>query len=333
MDLVIFFLICIAGWLGFEKLRLPAPTLLGPVLILSIASLFGLHIVVPYWLKPVLSVTMGTFQGLRFNLKLKGMIKEVVMVGSWLIIISLVTAKLLAYLGLPEATAIFAAMPGGLTELSLVAMSFGASTFTIALLQSTRLFLTMLIIPFLIKKLPVAAPIDQQPVEEKVTTDRKKWMAVVVIAVFSAYLLGKTWMPASNLIGPILGVGIYTKMLGTKFQVNRKFQNLVQVGVGGLIGLSATKETILRIADFIVPILALNVLIIGSSLILGYLLHKTKGWDLATCLLSTAPAGLTPMILLSAELNADSNRVVVFQVLRLLTVVLFAPLGAQMFLS
>lgn len=333
MDLLIFFLISIAGWLGFQKLRLPAPTILGPIVILGITGFFGMHITVPFWLKPILSVIMGTFLGLRFNLKLKGMVKQIFLVGSWIIMASLLTAKVLVYLGLSEATAVFAAMPGGLVELTLVAMSFGASTFTIALLQSSRLFLTMLIIPFIIKKLPVGTPADKQPAGESITTGWQKWLGVIIIAVVSALVLGMTGMPASSLIGPILGVGIYTKMLDAKFKVNRKFQNLVQVGVGGLIGLNATRETILGIADFIVPILTLNVLIIGSSLILGFLLHKTTGWDLATCLLSTAPAGLTPMILLSVELNADSNRVVVFQVLRLVTVVLFAPFGAQIFLA
>lgn len=331
--MISFFLIGIAGWQVFQKLRLPAPTILGPIVVFGIVSFFGMQIEVPAWLKPALSVIMGTFLGFRFNIKLKGMIKEIFWVGGWIIIVSLLTAKVLTYLGLSRATAVFAALPGGLAELTLVSMSFGASTFTIALLQSSRLFLTMLIIPFIIKKLTVGNSIDKRPEEEQTAADSRKWVGAVIVSVVSALFLGKVGMPAASLIGPILGVGIYTRLLDAHFRVNSKFQNLIQVGVGGLIGLNATRETILGIYDFLIPIIVLNVLIIGSSLILGFLLHKVKGWDLATCILSTAPAGLTPIIILAVELNVDYNRVIVFQVLRLITVILFAPFGAHIFLT
>lgn len=332
MDLMIFYTLCIIGWQCFEKLKIPSPAILGPIIALCLGNFFGLAVMVPAWLKPVLSLIMGIMLGLRFNLKLKGIFKEVIAVGGWIIIISLVTAKVLTYIGLTKATALFSAMPGGLVELTLMAMSFGAEIFTVALLQSSRLLTTMLIIPMILRSTPNET--NNIPKEEKKSNiNNKSWFVIILLGMISAYFLGFIKMPAGGLIGPMLAVGVYTKINDIRVQINRSFQKYVQIGVGGLIGLNATRESILGIPEYIIPIICLNLLIVGGGISLGFLLHKMTGWDLKTCLLSTAPAGLTPMVVLSMELNADSNRVVLFQMLRLATVVLFAPIEGQLLLS
>ncbi len=335
MDIIIFYALSILGWQVFEKLKIPTPAILGPIVALCIGNFYGLDIVVPEWIKPLLSIIMGIMLGLRFNLKFKGLLKEIFLVGSWIIILSLITAQVLFFTGLDKSTALFGATPGGLAELSLVAMSFGANIFVVALLQSTRLLTTMIAIPMIVKRIPKETQSISKKEEEK-STARGKWKAwgiIIPMAVAAALILGFFKVAASSLIGPMLAVGIYTKIKDIHIKLNKTFQNWVQIGVGGLIGLSITKASLLSFQDYLVPILYLNLLIVGGSLILGFVLHKITGWDLLTCLLSTAPAGLTPMILLSLELNADSNRVVLFQLLRFVTVVLFAPLGGQLLLG
>ena len=103
--------------------------------------------------------------------------------------------------------------------------------------------------------------------------------------------------------------------------------------MGGLIGLNITKESLLSFPDYILPIICLVILLIGGSVVLAFVLQKVSKWDMTTCLLATSPAGLTPMILLSIEMEADSDRVALFQVLRLVTVLLLAPLGGQLLLG
>ncbi len=330
MDLIVFYLLCIAGWQCFEKLKLPTPTILGPLVVISMASFFGMNMAIPIWVKPVLSTLMGMIMGLRFNVKLKGMIKEILLVAGWIITASWVTARLLVFLGLTKETALFSALPGGIVEVSLIAMSFDADTFVVALLHSSRLFATMLIIPFLAKR---ACKESTCIAVEGELSAKREWLAIIIVSIVSSVLLTLTGMPASNLLGPMLGVGLYIRVRDIKLEVNRNFQNYVQIGVGGLIGLTATRESILGIPDYLIPIICLNIMLLGSSLLLGFILHKTTAWDLTTCFLATAPAGLTPIVILAMELEADSGRVAVFQILRLATVVLFAPLEGYIFLS
>jgi membrane AbrB-like protein len=335
MDIIIFYALSILGWRVFEKLKIPTPAILGPIVALCSANFFGLDIVVPVWLKPLLSIIMGIMLGLRFNLKFKGLLKEILLVGSWIILISLVTAQVLLSTGLDKSTALFGATPGGIAEISLMAMSFGANIFVVALLQSTRLLTTMIAIPMLTKRIPKKIHSTYRKEENKSSAGNswKVWGLIIPMAVAAALILGFFKVSASSLIGPMLAVGIYTKTKDIHINLNKAFQKWVQIGVGGLIGLNITKESLLSLPDYLVPILYLNLLIVGGSIILGFVLHRISGWDLLTCLLSTAPAGLTPIVLLSLELNADSNRVVLFQMLRFATVVLFAPLGGQLLLG
>jgi membrane AbrB-like protein len=319
------------GWKCFERLNVPAPTILGPMFVLAATNLFDINILVPSWLKPLLSIIMGICLGLRFNLNVKGVIREIIIVGIWIIVISIITANVLIYTGLTRATALFSSLPGGLTELSLVAMSFEADTFVVALLQSSRLLITMLVIPLITKRVTTETEIQSKNKHQ--VADRSRWVGAIIVGIISAYLFGLVRVPASNLIGPMIGVGILVKLKDISLHVNPSLQKYLQIGVGGLIGLNSTKESILGIPDYVVPIICLNVLIVGGCILLGFVLHSLTGWDLTTCLLSTSPAGLTPMILLSMELNADSNHVAIFQILRLTTVIFFAPLGAHIFLT
>lgn len=332
MKIIVFYLLCIVGWQCFEKLKIPTPAILGPMFALCTANLLGLSMAAPPCLKPALSIIMGTMMGLRFNLKLKGMYREIVLVSSWIILLSYLTAQVLVYLGLPKATAMFSAMPGGLAELTLAAMSYGADIFVVALLQSSRLLTTMVLIPIIVKRLP-EGEVKTEEEKEHHSVSKETWGVIILLGIASAYITGLLDIPASNLIGPIIAVGIYTRIYGVNLKINQTFQQYVQIGVGGLIGMNATRESILGIPEYLIQIICLNILIIGGGIILGCLLHKMTGWDLTTCLLATSPAGLTPMIVLSMELNADSSRVVVFQLLRLTTVVLFAPLGGHLVLT
>jgi uncharacterized membrane protein AbrB (regulator of aidB expression) len=68
----------------------------------------------------MLSVILGNILGLRFNLKNKGVLKEILLVSLWLSGLTVLAALTLSALGVDPVTALFAATPGGLTEMTLV---------------------------------------------------------------------------------------------------------------------------------------------------------------------------------------------------------------------
>jgi membrane AbrB-like protein len=340
-----FYALGIAGWLLLEKLRFPAPAILGPLLFLGAASFFGLGLKIPGQLRPCLSVILGIILGLRFNLKIKGLFKILLLASVWLAVLTLIAALVLIRVGVDKPTALFASTPGGLTEIALVALSFGTDTFAVALLQASRMLLALLAVPFaariaLNKKAADRAKGPAPDREESAARDSggdcplrpMEWLVLAALGLISAWLFGLAHIPASNMMGPMLSVGIYTKFRRLKMKINKNLQKLIQVGVGGIVGLSMDHDSIMSLPSYIVPIIALNVIIVGGCFILAFVLYKATGWDIATCLIATAPGGMSPMILLAMEMGADSRRVTIFQVLRMVLVLLFTPFAARLLL-
>ncbi|MDR3161487.1 MAG: AbrB family transcriptional regulator [Spirochaetaceae bacterium] len=348
-DLILFFGIGVSGWVVCEKLKIPAPAILGSLLFLGIAAFFDAPIAPPAQLRSILSVVVGIILGLRFNVSLAGMVREILLSALWLIALTVLAVIVLSALGIDRTTAIFAATPGGITEITLTAMSFGANTFAVAILQLSRMLLTVTLIPFLVRRPPEAAfsktaswvasggmpppasPKEPPPQEPPPAAARPlplrmlDWAILAALGAFSAWLFGLVRFPASNMVGPMLVVGAYTWIRKRKVKVHKNLQKLVQVGVGGLVGLSITRASILALPSYILPIICLNIIIVGGCIMLAYVLHKLTGWDILTCLIATAPGGLSLMTLMSVEMGADSNRVVVFQVLRMVLVLLLTP--------
>lgn len=332
LELLLFSGLCAAGWFLFLKLKIPTPAILGPLAAVCVANVLGWPAAPPAWLKPVLSVIMGIMLGLRFNLRLKGLWKQVLLASVWIMGISVLAAKTLAAVGLNEATALFAAMPGGIAEISLMALDYHADGFAVALLQTSRLLLTMLLIPILARRAPKPAYADaeKQAARKPQYTD---WAILLALGGVAAFLFSGLHVPAGTMVGPMLAVGLYIKVRGIGARPNKTLQSVVQMGVGGLVGLGITKESLLRIDEYFLPALLLCVLVVGGSLLLSLALNKISGWDKRTCLLAASPAGLSPTVLLAMELEADSAKVIVFQVLRLGLVLLFAPLCAGLMLG
>jgi len=334
LQYIIFYVISFIGWKCFAKLKMPVPAVLGPILAIGLANYYGFHPVANVWLKPFLSVIMGVLLGFRFNFKLKGILKEIIMVSSWLILVSYLSSQALILTGLPPTVAAFASFPGALAEIALIAMSFGASTFEVALLMTTRMLCTVVVITALTKRIRVNSNNNVECNESVLNTaGRKEWCIILILVVLSSYLLSLIKMPSGNLIGPMLAVGFYIKAKNLKVKVNKTVYGFAQMGIGGMIGLNITKESIMAIPNFLIPIIVLNIIIVGGSLFMGYLLHRMNGWDLVTCLLATAPAAVTPIVMLALELKADSTRVLVFQMVRYITVILCAPFIAQLLLN
>lgn len=341
ISLSAFFLLGFAGYFVLEKLKAPAPAILGPLLFLGAANILGLHLAMPAWLRPGLSIAMGIMLGLRFYVQTKGLVKIILLVSAWMAGLTMLATSVLVMLGLDRFTALFSATPGGLTELALVVISFGSDAFAVVLLQTTRMLMTLLVVPFIARFAGKRALSGGSAISPALNgSDRSgensgkamiespgklDWLAFAVLGLFSAWLFGLLHLPASNLLGPMIAVGIYIKLRCLKVKVNTNLQKFIQIGVGGLVGLSITRESVMNLPSYIMPILALNLIIIGGSLVLAFLLYKITSWNLSTCLIAVAPGGMSPMIMLSMEMGADSKVVVVFQVLRMILVLLFIP--------
>lgn len=332
MDLVLFLAISFLGYKIFKIGRIPAPAVLGPIFAIGAANFFNLSLVVPFYVKPFFSVILGIILGLRCSFKVKGLWKEIAMIMVWVVIVTGITAIALQFAGLSEANALFSAMPGGTAEVTLVSMSFGADSFEVALLQASRTLVTILIISFMVKK--IQGKKEKQPIDKSGATALVAWDWVImaIAGIVMAILLNLIKVPAPYLFGPLLTTIIYVRTRKLRPPAYPGLQNFAQLGVGGIVGLTVTRESILAFPHFIPAIIVLNLFLVGSSILISLYLHRYRGWDLTTSLLALAPAGLTPLTVMALEMDADVSKVAIVQMVRLVLVILIAPLQGYLYL-
>lgn len=141
----------VLGWWGAHRLRLPAAVLSGPLLLSALAHVTGLTgATPPGWLILVTQWVVGTALGSRFGgfqhsrmwLALKLSALNVALV---LAIAALGALALAGPVGEPVPAVILAFAPGGITEMSLVALSLQMSAVYVTMHHLLRIVLAVIV--------------------------------------------------------------------------------------------------------------------------------------------------------------------------------------------
>ena len=145
-------LIACAGAAGIglgHLLRLPAKQLTGPLSVAAILSLTGLyHVDVPQWLINAAQIVVGTALGMRFTglsggLVLRGVWLTFLCVGGMLGLAIIFALTLMQVLEQPFDVLLISFAPGGVTEMSLVALSLSANPAFVTLHHIFRILITV----------------------------------------------------------------------------------------------------------------------------------------------------------------------------------------------
>ena len=95
--------------------------------------------------------------------------------------------------------------------------------------------------------------------------------------------------------------------------------------LGTYFGLYFGAETIKTIAPYFIPYLFVTCILIMISIFIGLAVTKWIPVDQITSVFGSIPGGLSEMVLASESLHANSSLVVIFQTVRLLTVLFTVP--------
>lgn len=141
----------VLGWWGAHRLRLPAAVLSGPLLLSALAHVTGLTSATPPgWLILITQWVVGTALGSRFGafsgprlwLALKLSTLNVALV---LLVAGLIALMLAGPVGEPMPAVILAFAPGGITEMSLVALSLQLSAVYVTMHHLVRIVLAVIV--------------------------------------------------------------------------------------------------------------------------------------------------------------------------------------------
>jgi len=141
----------LGGWFVASRLRFPAAVLSGPLLFSGIAHGMGwLQAMPPGWAVLVTQWVMGTSLGCRllgFNTRHlgKALLLSAINVGTILLIALLIALALAARVDEPVSAVILAFAPGGVSEMSLVALSLHVSAVFVSLHHMVRIVLAVIV--------------------------------------------------------------------------------------------------------------------------------------------------------------------------------------------
>jgi membrane AbrB-like protein len=314
-------------------LRTPIPWMLGPLCTIAALRVAGAPVVAPLGARQIGQWIIGTALGLYFT---PHVVREVV--GWWwllaagavfAIVIGYAAGVALAALaGIDRTTGIFASVPGGAAEMSVLGERFGARVDRVAAAQSLRILIVVIVVPAVYALIGVHGA---DPYVPGSTAFSPKGFAILLLATAAGGAIA-TWLGAPN---PFVLGSLAVAIPLTAYDINLSAMptlatNAAQCLLGCALG-SRFQPDFLRGAPRFVGAVVLTVLAsIAASAAFGAALARASGLHPATLVLGTAPGGIAEMCITAKVLQLGVPLVTSFHVSRVVVLLLAtAPLFSR----
>jgi membrane AbrB-like protein len=159
-----------------------------------------------------------------------------------------------------------------------------------------------------------------------------KFVLTAAVAIGGGLLGHYLKIPAGAMIGSMLAAALYN-IITKQAAVPRYLPLVLQIAAGAMIGARMTRENILSLKDMVIPALIIVFGVVIINFTIGLLITKFSSLDLATSLFASAPGGMTEMTLAANAMGADTPKVALLQLLRLISVITLLPVLLRLFLN
>lgn len=313
------------GALIAEKLRIPLPWTLGPLLVIAALRLCSIPVNSSTLLRNTGQWIIGLSLGLYFTSKVVAVISS-----HWFAMLAgLIFALLLGLYGtfllsrfgkVDIKTAWFSSAIGGANEMAVLAERFGVRADLVASAHTIRVVLVVLVIPFACDVLNVRG-IDVSLLEQQ----NFELTGLIQIAILSA--IGGTvahYFGISNawVLGPMFVVMGFT-MADVHFStIPVEFSKAAQLFIGWSLGDKFRPGFFKKSPKFLSSVVVFTFTSMLLALGFALLLASTTDIALSTLAVSVAPGGIAEMAITAKVLQLGVPFVAAFQVSRMVGVVL-----------
>ncbi len=349
LTLLLIFLLGYIGYRIFSFLHIPGGAVTGSLAMVALVTSLGAGwSEMPAYVSTFFQVIVGVMLGCKFSKERMSTMKSLFIPGMmssvWMICFSLIIGLLLAkFTNIELGSALFGSVPGGLYEMGLIAITYNLSVPVVALFQFVRVISVSVSVPVIVSKfnhieenrnisLNLSA-IDKEDHTTSATNSDKYSDKGNIINILASLLVGGIGgftakhfgLPVGGLLGAMLTVGIFRIMGAPLKELPRWLIICAQISLGAYLGTTFTPEMVATLKSLVFPILIFSMVIVSNGIFIGFLIHRIFGWDLTTSLLATAAGGVTLMTITALEMNADSIKVSIFHVFRLVIILLLMP--------
>jgi uncharacterized protein len=337
-----------AGAFLGHRLPIPAGALIGTLVAVSAVSigvdLLGLpQLPVPSPFRWILQIVLGMVVGLRMDRESLRAGARALLPASLLAAILVSSTVVVALIAAPLTSAdivttLFAAAPGGLTEMTLMSLNFGADSAAVAAVQLVRVLLALVVIDILLKRLGPQGGSESQEQDDAPTgknkndykEDLKSFGVAVPWGVLGGIVGIVSTLPAGGIVGALAGSAAFRLLTGRSVPI-KNFRLGVQVLAGGAIGLEVSSDFL---GEF-VKLAGAGALIIFVQMLLwlalSWMLVRVFSYDLLTSTLASSPGGISGVVPAADDVGADVVLVTFVHLVRLSTIVVVVPILIVLF--
>lgn len=315
-----------------DKVHLPGGMMVGAVLGSCLLGVLTQRSFMPSPAKTIAQIIAGAFIGsgiTRENVKeMKTVVKPALILIPCLLAVNIVAGLLIARTGTMDMmTALMCCVPGGISDIPMIAADMGADPSVVVTMQFIRMVLGIGVFPLLIRQVAGEGKETVEAAKKKAPKHYDMRYVALTFAVAAVCgLIGKVSpMPSGTMGFATLGSIAFACAFPGKAQMPRLLRKCAQLLSGAYVGASIGAEQIRTLAHLGVPVMILVTAYLLVCFGVGTLMWKTGCFDHTEALLAATPAGASDMALISADLGVNSAKLCILQVLRLVTVVLVFP--------
>ncbi len=151
-----------------------------------------------------------------------------------------------------------------------------------------------------------------------------EFFITILVGMLGAGIGLKLKVPAGAMIGSLFSVAVFNILTDSAY-LPESYKIITQISTGTFIGAKITFDDIKGLKKVFFPAFLMVVLMGVFNIFMGMLIHYLTSIDIVTALFATAPGGIADMTIISYDFGADSSKVAVLQLIRLISVVTIIP--------
>jgi membrane AbrB-like protein len=194
-------------------------------------------------------------------------------------------------------------------------------------MQYMRVLIVVFATPLLVTAFGGGEHIAPAPSADPLAAPRD-WLVTALVAPAGALAARRAHIPAGTLLGPMIAAGALT-LAGLEFVVPPVVRELAFALIGLQVGLRFTLATVRQVGRLLVPVLAGVAGLMLGCFGLAIALAATTPLSLRDAYLATTPGGIYAVLAVAFGAGASTTFIVAVQGLRLLVVVLLAPVAVR----
>lgn len=219
-------------------------------------------------------------------------------------------------------TAYYSGSPGGLMEAIAFGEEDGADLRVLTILQFLRIIVVVAILPFAIS-IYEGAPVGSAA-GLSFSDDPAQWHDIALtlaLAVIGLWVGGLVRVPAAQLTGPLLLVGVASGFGLIDLVIPAWLVATAQIVLGTSLGLRFVGLTRRMLVQGLGLATVSGAFMLGLGALFAFALSRFAGLDMETLIISFAPGGVTEMSLIALSLTGNPAFVTLHHLVRILAAV------------